>query len=340
MDSDIVTRLENALGDHRSLLIIPHNDPDPDAIASALGLQHLIKELFAVEAQIAYCGIIGRAENKALVRYLNYPLRRLDHYELTETTPVALVDTQPGAGNNPLSDDITPLIVVDHHDLRQESRDVRFGDVRQDVGASSTIVTGYLQAADLEPPSALATALFYGIKTDTMSLGRGAGPDDIAAYFYLQPRIDVDALVTIERARVPASYFESLAKAIQAARLYDRDLLIAFLDSMNYPDLGAEIADLLLRLERIKWVICLGVFNDDIILSVRSRSHRIGASELVRSIVGTLGTAGGHGAMAGGQIPIEDGDESWLVISLKQNALRYLGKDSEQDGTPLIKKNC
>lgn len=340
MDSDIVTRLKNALGDHNRLLIIPHNDPDPDAIASALGLQYFVKEMFAVESLITYCGLIGRAENKALVRYLNYPLHQLGHYELTENTPVALVDTQPGAGNNPLPDEITPLIVVDHHDRRQESRNVKFADVREDVGALSTIVTGYLQSADLEPPAALATALFYGIKTDTMSLGRGAGPDDIAAYFYLQPRIDVDALVTIERARVPTSYFVSLAEAIQAARLYDRDLLIAFLDSMNYPDLGAEIADLLLRLEGIKWVVCIGVFNDDIVLSVRSRSHRIGASELVRGIVGTLGTAGGHGAMAGGQIPIEGGDEAWLVKNLKQNALRYLGKDSEQDGVPLIKKNC
>jgi len=340
MAGDIIEKLRSAFGDRKDLLIIPHNDPDPDAIASALGLQRFVQELFAVESQIAYCGFIGRAENKALVRYLNYPLRRLNDFELTGNIPVALVDTQPGAGNNPLPDEVEPLIVIDHHTWRQESSDANFVDVRDDVGASSTIVTGYLQAADLEPPPSLATALFYGIKTDTMSLGRGAGPDDIAAYFYLQPRIDVDALVSIERARVPSTYFESLAKAIQAARVYDHDLVIASLDSMNYPDLGAEIADLLLRLEGIKWVICMGEFNDDIVLSVRSRSHRVGASELVRGIVGALGTAGGHGAMAGGQIPIEDRDESQLVKGLEQNALRYLGKDPEQDGVPLISKSC
>jgi nanoRNase/pAp phosphatase (c-di-AMP/oligoRNAs hydrolase) len=101
------------------MLILPHNDPDPDAIASAIGLRHLLAERSNVEACIAYGGIIGRAANKALVHYLGRPLRHLNSSDLHQAEAVALVDTQPGAGNNPLPLDHSPVIVVDHHP-RQE----------------------------------------------------------------------------------------------------------------------------------------------------------------------------------------------------------------------------
>ena len=105
-------------------------------------------------------------------------------------------------------------------------------------------MTEYLRAAGVEPAPKLATALFYGIKTNTMGLGRAASPADVAAYFYLQPRIDVEALVEIERAQVPADYFKSFAATLQAARAYD-GVVISYLGSMAYPDLAAEMADIL-----------------------------------------------------------------------------------------------
>jgi len=105
--------------------------------------------------------------------------------------------------------------------------------VRTEVGATSTILTEYLQASGIEPTTPLATALFYGIKTDTMGLGRGASPADAAAYFYLQPRIDVDALVEIERAQLPAEYFQSFVTALQAARVYDGVVLARSRNSLH-----------------------------------------------------------------------------------------------------------
>ena len=195
-------------------------------------------------------------------------------------------------------------------------------DVRPEIGASSTIITEYLQEAGLEIPQTLATALFYGIKTDTMGLGRGVSANDIAAYFFLQPKVDVEGLFRIERAQVPAIYFKSLSSALNSAQLYDKDLLISQLRVMNYPDLGAEIADLFLRLQDVKWVICIGVFGRDLILSVRSRSQEVGAGDLVLQIVGDLGNAGGHGTMAGGNIRITHLIPSYYLIILLKRLLK------------------
>jgi nanoRNase/pAp phosphatase (c-di-AMP/oligoRNAs hydrolase) len=333
---DNLYNLRDTLDGYSELLIIPHNDPDPDAIAAAMGLRYLVATQFGIDARIRYRGIIGRAENKALVRYLKKPLRMLDYKELSTGIPVALVDTQPGAGNNPLPKEIQATVVIDHHTWRNASSNALFIDVRPDIGASSTILTEYLQAESLEIPANLATALFYGIKTDTMGLARGASFTDTAAYFFLQPKIDVEALVQIERAQVPATYFKSLAAALQTARLYDDDLVISDIGYMRYPDLSAEIADLLLRLHGVKWVICVGVYRANLLISVRSRSRKIGAGNIVQSIVGNLGSAGGHGTMAAGHIPLRNKNTSQLVDELCRKALIILKDSDSLDGTALI----
>lgn len=318
----------------KSVLILPHNDPDPDAIASAVALRHLLVQRLRVDVQVAYQGFIGRAENKAMVRYLGRPLKQLTDADLRRASHLALVDTQPGAGNNPLPVDRIPVIIVDHHAWRAESALAPFHDVRPGQGATSTIVTEYLRAASVQPTATLATALFYGIKTDTMGLGRGAGPADVAAYYYLQPLVDIEGLAEIERAQVPASYFKSFVTAIQAARVYNQ-VALSYVGDMSYPDQAAEIADILSRLEGVQWVLCMGVYNDSLILAVRSRSRRTGAGQLVRAVVGELGLAGGHGTMAGGQVPLQGADPELLAERLGKNMLTYLKVPSTTPGVPL-----
>jgi nanoRNase/pAp phosphatase (c-di-AMP/oligoRNAs hydrolase) len=335
MTQERLKLLDQAIGNSDRVLILPHNDPDPDAIASAVALRHLLAQRLGVEVNIAYKGIIGRAENKALVRYLGYPLRRLTGSDLRQPLPIALVDTQPGAGNNALPSNSTATIVIDHHPWLEVTAAAHFVDVRSDVGATSTILTEYLQAAGIEPSPPLATALFYGIKTDTMGLGRGASPTDTDAYFYLQPRIDVDALVEIERAQVPAEYFKSLSASVQAAQVHD-GVVISYVGPISYPDLAAEMADILLRLEGTRWVICMGVYQDNLILAVRTRSRRGGAGQLVRAIVGDRGTAGGHGAMAGGQVPMQGEDPEQVARQLGRDALQFLKVPAQTAGKPII----
>ena len=337
MENDRLEALAVVLEGVEKMLIIPHNDPDPDAIASALALKHLLEQKFATSAQIAYRGMIGREENKALVRYLGDPMTKLASNRLDTTLPIALVDTQPNAGNNPLPPDVQAAIVIDHHPSNSSQPTAEFLDIRTEIGATATILTEYLRAAEVEIPTPLATALFYGIKTDTMVLVRDVSADDKEAYFYLQTMVDVEALAQIEMAQVPAEYFKSLATALQAIQLYD-DLAIAYLGELDYPDLGAEMADLFQRLRGISWVICMGVFDKEMIISVRSRSRRAGAGKLVRAIVSESGSAGGHGTMAAGHIPLSpDLPAEELAKQLVQKALHYLkGDDLPVSGEPLI----
>lgn len=328
-------RMLAALAGADPIRILPHTDPDPDSIASALALRHLLAEKLGANARIVYKGIIGRAENKALVRYLRCPLRRLVRADLDKPATFALVDTQPGAGNNVLPPDHSVSIVLDHHPWREPTATATFHDVRANIGATSTILTQYLRAASIEPPSPLATALFYGVKTDTMGLSRGASEEDVAAYFYLQPRIDIEALVKVERAQVPAAYFASFAATLRAARIHD-DVLVSYVGHMGYPDLAAEMADLLLRLEGVQWVICIGVFEDEMALSVRTLSKSGGADRLVQEVVGDQGTAGGHGAMAAGHLLLGSRDPELLARELGRRALAALGVAPDLPARPLV----
>jgi nanoRNase/pAp phosphatase (c-di-AMP/oligoRNAs hydrolase) len=327
-------RLLKAVGDASSVLILTHNDPDPDAIASAVALRHLLTEKLDVEAHMAYRGIVCRAENKALVRYLGNPLRRLTSSDLRQADCIALVDAQPGAGNVPLLPESDVAIVIDHHPPRDDTEAAKFADIRPEVGATSTILTEYLQSAGLKPSPPMATALFYGIKADTMGLIRSTNQADAAAFCYLQSQVDMEALSKIEYVQVPTEYFKSLVLAMQSARVYER-VVVAYLDWVDYPDLGAEMADILLRLRGIRWVVCIGAYKDLMMVSVRTRNRR-GAGQLVQEITGNRGTAGGHGTMAGAQIPLRDEDPEQVASQLSRRALQHLKISPEVVGKPLL----
>jgi nanoRNase/pAp phosphatase (c-di-AMP/oligoRNAs hydrolase) len=327
--------LLDALRDVQSVLILTHNDPDPDAIAGAVALRHLIERCLGIHCEITYKGLIGRAENKALVRELGDPLHPLWPSDLEQKAAIALVDTQPGAGNNALPPGRKATVVFDHHPVYEEACAARlveaaFVDLRPEMGAISTMMLEYLLAAEIEPPPPLATALFYGIKTDTRGLSRGASQADVDAYFYLQQRVDLEMLYAIEQAQVPPEYFQVLVAALRAARRYDH-LLVAYVNQMDYPDLVAELADLLLRLEGIRWALCMGVYDEILMLSVRTRLAE-GAAQLIRSIVGPQGTAGGHGSLAGGQISLEGADPDQLARTVTQRALYHLGITADKLG--------
>ncbi len=329
-----VQRLLEVVKGAGRFVILPHNDPDPDAIAAAVALQRLVLLQLGIEAQIRYHGIIGRAENRALARYLGNPLRYTAAWP-EDADCIALVDTQPGSGNNLLPPKATAHIVIDHHPQQERTARALFADVRPDVGATSTILVEYLDAANAEIDPPLATALFYGIKADTLGLGRAASSADISAYLTLLPRVDIEGLSAIEHAQVPPEYFRYLDTALNAARVYD-GIVVSYIGLLPYPDLVAEVADLFSRLQNTQWVICIGEYRDTLLVSVRCWQRTGNAAQLVRSLVGAQGTAGGHGTMAAGHIPLGHRPAPTLAHELVQRALRYLQVPTDTESRPLI----
>ena len=337
MDLESLYKLYKAAEDVSRVVILPHNDPDPDAIASSVAIGRLLEKKLNIECQIVYKGIVGRAENKALVKYLGTPIQCLDDPGLLLSTPVVMVDTQPGTGNNPLPPEVVPIIVIDHHTGFNPMPQVPFVELIQAMGSCSTIMTRYLQLADVEIDEQLATALFYGIKSDTRELSRQASPADVEAYFFLQPLINVEAMADIEHARVPPNYFKSLVSTLHTVRIYDDTTLIAYMEDISdYPDIVAEMADTLLRLQNAQWVVCMNLYMDTIFVSVRTNKRQGGADGLVLAIINADGTAGGHGMMAGGQIPLRGRDYREMVQELTKRALDYLGIQEDEVGKPLV----
>ena len=156
------------------LLVVMQDTPDPDSLAAAVALRRLAKSLANLQCSLAYGGTVGRGENRALVKYLGLNLRPCDEIDYEKYDLVAMVDTQPGTGNNSLPETVTPNIVIDHHPIRRQTRTAAFTDVRSGYGAASTILVEYLIEAGITPDTPLATALLYGIRSDTQDLGREA----------------------------------------------------------------------------------------------------------------------------------------------------------------------
>jgi len=328
-------RLLNAVRYADSILIVPHNNPDPDAIASAVALKYLFDKKLNLPSQIAYRGIVGRAENRAVTRYLDHPLQLLKMADLRAASHIVLIDTQPEFGNNPVSrDDSNIAAVIDHHQFVEEQSNVRFVDVRPEIGASATMLVEYLRLAKLPIPPDLATVLFYGIKTDTMGLQRGASAADHEAFCYLLGLVDFEAIARIERAQVSTDYFRTIVETLQSTLVFD-SVITTHIPQMSYPDLTADIADLLLRTRGCRWVFCSGTYNDVIYFSIRTENKR-GAGHIAREIVGEQGTAGGHGSMAGGQFPLKGIEPEEVVLTLRQEFLQHFSVAPDQNGEPLL----
>jgi len=171
-------RLLNVIEKTRSWKLIIHNNPDPDAIASSYAFSYLLSKL-GKRAAIYYSGIIGRAENKEMVKRLGIPLKNIDSLKLKEGMNIAMFDCQPGGGNQPLGKNIIPKIVIDHHFFRNDTKKALFYDVRENIGSSSTIVAQYIKDFGTELNNKVATALYYGIKTDTMNFTRDFTKTDL-----------------------------------------------------------------------------------------------------------------------------------------------------------------
>jgi len=300
-----VERITELMKGKSSLVIVMQDNPDPDSIASAAALRKFANSIAGVVCSITHGGTVGRAENRALVQYLDVNLRPFGQLDFEKFDLMAMVDTQPGTGNNCLPEGLIPDIVIDHHPLRRATRHSHFFDIRRRYGATSTILLEYLLAANIDLDIPLATALLYGIRSDTQDLERQSSRADIKAMEVLFPAANKLMLGEIQRGSVPRDYYQMLDKALKNARVYG-NCIVTSLDEVNNPDMIAEVADLLLRSEDIFWTMCTGCYEDKLLISIRTCQQGARADKLIRRIVARRGTGGGHESFAGGQIPLKD----------------------------------
>ena len=300
--------IDVARGKRRPLIHLQHN-PDPDALGSAAALRYLLDRLLGVDTTLAYTGRVGRVENRAMLRHLDIRIKPSFKIDYAEYDLLVVVDTHPGAGTCRLPPDVVPDIVIDHHPALGGMEDVAFPYYDPEFGSTSTMVGALFVENGIPMDWRVATALTYGIRTDTMDLSRGTTPLDENIFREVYGNSDKQVLSRIERARVPQAYFITLERALRRAQVTDF-ALTTDLGEIGHSDSVAEIADLLFRLEGIKWVMVSGHNGPTLYCSIRAvQSPDVQAGVVAREI--SDGYGGGHDTFAAAQIPLpEDGADA------------------------------
>lgn len=289
------------LKERKNLLIYMHDNPDPDAMAAAMGLKHLVEATTDLTATLALGGIVGRAENRAMVEKLRIPLIPADVLNTDHFDTIAVVDSQPGTGNNSLPPGRQVDIVIDHHPAREESAHAPWCDIRPQLGATSTMVLQYLRERNVPLHTSLATALFYALRSETRDLGREATAAERDAYLFLIPMVDHHLMFRIQQPKLPRQYYEAIDRALRMAETWG-DVITVNLGTIAYPDLVAEVADLLLDYEGAQFVLCCGRYGKQLFVSMRTEPSQRRAGGLMRQLIGNEGASGGHGTTAGGRL--------------------------------------
>lgn len=289
----------------RKVLILTHDNPDPDSIASAFGLKYIFKKALGITAIIAYGGIIGRVENQTMVKLLHIDMIPLSDVSIRNYSVIVLVDCQPHTGNVNLPAGVEPTIVIDHHPLRKSSAKAQYVDVRKGIGSTSTIITQYIRHLNLplDKEKELATALYYGIKSDTRDLGRQSKDADMRATVFLFPLTLQKKLARIENPEKPKEYYNKLFSLLSNARIYG-DVVIGRVDLLGWPEMIGEFADELIQIEGMRWCMCYGRHNGSLIFSIRTTRPSYMAGVLAHKICHGIGRGGGHETYAAGRIDL------------------------------------
>jgi len=289
------------LGPREKVAILLQPDPDPDGIACGYALRALLGRKSPTAPLVSF-GEVKRPENRSMVQALGIEVRTIAPEELDEFDGLALLDLQPTVfGDSPPARLRSVDVVIDHHPERL-GYDAQIRDIRPTYGATSTILTEYIRAADLDLRAKLATALVYGIKSDTQLLGRETSRHDITAFAWLHAFHSPALLRRIERPALPTEGLRALGRALAATRVEDGIHLLVL--GRVREDVIPQVADLGLQADGAEWSIAAGIVGADLVFSVRNVGYVRAAGEVVRAVVEGLGVGGGHRSMAKGIIPL------------------------------------
>jgi nanoRNase/pAp phosphatase (c-di-AMP/oligoRNAs hydrolase) len=276
---------------------------------------------------------VARAENHVMLNRLTPEWEKAERLpDLKGYSAVAQIDTQPGAGNNCLDVVHPNHIVMDHHyPIREATANAAYADVRTEIGSTVTILFQHLEAAGIRPSPRLATAMYYGLKTDTRSLSRGDSVADDVAFMKLTRQVDQQELAKVEVAALSLEYFRAFSHGLNATRLHGK-AVVSRLGLIEQPDFAAEMADILIRLQGAQAALCMGQYGDTLHISLRTGALDQDAGMIIQQVVSSPGSAGGHGTMAGGQVPLAGMELEPLLKDIEHRFLAILGENGEGVG--------
>lgn len=295
----------------KEAFILIYGNPDPDALASGWALRECLR-LYGVVATLGYTGEVGRLENEAMIKELGIPVVKLKEADIANADLLALTDSQPIFFRNyrlPRCD-----IVIDHHPST-EIVSAPHVDIRPKCHATSSIMAEYLLASGVELTKKMATALFYGIETDSRHLIRPASEVDKSAIVALETRLDRTLLRRIEYSNYSLSRLDYFSIALVKLS-YANHVLYSNIGPVPSADVCVQIADFLVRVKEAHWALVSGVVAKQLVIVFRCDGQQKDAGKTARKAFGEIGSAGGHHTMGRAEI-----DESALPkdVMLTQN---------------------
>ncbi|MEE9200952.1 MAG: DHH family phosphoesterase [Candidatus Brocadiales bacterium] len=290
---------------NRGLAIFLQDNPDPDAIASGIALKRIANN-YEVESTLYYGGNIGHQQNKALVNLTDTELNQVSSPEeareiMSRFDKVALIEASTPSKNNILPEGSVPDIIIDHHPTDIDTIKGNFVNVESKIGANSTIMTRYIRLFDIKPDPALATALLYGIKSDTNGFTRNATAEDMEAVAFLSTFLDHNLLKEIETPPMSSETLDIIGRAIRNREIRG-SYLASFVEFLTDRDALPQAAEVMLQLEGVDTVLIAGICDGRVYISSRSRDPRVNLGLLMQKAFGK--NAGGHATMAAGSIEL------------------------------------
>lgn len=307
-----IVGLQSVLQDSDRVAILLQDDPDPDGLAGALALRKILGRN-AQTAPIVSFGRISRPENLAMVQLLEIEIEKVTEKSLEAFDKIVFVDCQPSFFKDR---DIRCDVVIDHHPRTETpALDLcEWIEIDEDLGSISTLFTLYLEAAGIEVSGRLATALLYGIKSDTLFFNRSVSEKDLEAFVALYPKVKGSLLRRIERPELPLAYIDSLRRALRVFKPRSGVGVVVF------PDVGSEdwipqAADFISEIEGVNVSAAVGIVEDSVVISGRNYESDIHCGEIFKENFDELGAAGGHKSMAKAVIPVAVWKEHFGDIS-------------------------
>jgi len=298
-----VMKLKTMVKQDDALAVLMFGSPDPDAVASCMALQELLRQI----AGLSKCTFVAtepvvRQQNVEFIRAMKVDIQLLDKIDIRPHRLIAIVDAQPTFFGDALQG-VQPQIVFDHHPCTTVWH-AELADIRENYGALSTMMTEYLLAAKVKIPKKLYTALLYGIKVDTNNFERDVILEDISAYYLNFARANQQLIRRIELNQIPERFLKYYDYAYHNRRRY-RDRIMSFLGRVESVDACVQVADYFLRIVDISYVIVAGIVKDRLVIIFRGDGYRQDCGAIAAKAFANYGNAGGHRSAARVEIPID-----------------------------------
>ena len=280
-----------------NIYVQAHDNPDADAIGSGYGVyKYLIAN--GKSPRLIYSGKrqITKSNLVLMVKNLEIPIEYITElYEVPEL--LITVDCQYGE-SNVTKFDAKNVAIIDHHQVSQILPEL--SEVRSNVGSCSAVVHHMLEKEGFDDnlDENLATALYYGLMTDTNNFTEIHHPldkdlrDDIKFNHmditrFKNSNLSIDELGIAGRALLSAFYNEEYRFGIVESEPCD-------------PNILGIISDMLLEVDKVDTCLVYSILPSGVKISVRSCIRETRANELAEYIARGVGNGGGHIVKAGG----------------------------------------